>query len=149
MGLRVMDRKARKQFLSLLEKQFGFKSKLQYAFFINDRQKVYVANKDVDEVLDANIRIDKIGMYVAEWKDQQVRLSIEGSQLIGPLSSGVVEVSSAEARGWMKGEDMEKEVSGKGFVIVKSGDDYLGSGKIGDGKIFNYVSKNRRLNVSD
>jgi NOL1/NOP2/fmu family ribosome biogenesis protein len=150
MGLRIMERKDRKKFLSLLENVFGFSLKLEYAFFMNDQQKVYVVNKDVDQVLDARIRIDKIGMYIAEWKDRQVRLSIEGSQLVGPAASkNVLEVSAAEVRRWIKGEDLDTSVEGKGFVIIKHGDDYLGSGKIGERKVYNYVSKNRKLQVSD
>ena len=49
----------------------------------------------------------------------------------------------------MKGEDLDKEFNGKGFLIIKHNNDYLGTGKYRDGRILNFVPKTRRLNVSD
>ena len=146
--MRLLERKERKQFLSLLQKQFGFSGDLDYAFFINEQKKVFIVNKEVDDVLHGKVRIQSVGLYIAEWSDHHVRLSIEGSQLLGDGSTSVM-VTDAEARAWMKGNDVEKDVPGKGFVIIKNGSDYLGSGKIGKGVVYNYIGKNRRLQVSD
>lgn len=48
----------------------------------------------------------------------------------------------------MKGSDLDKESSEKGFVIISNGKDFFGSGRVKDGKILNYVPKVRRLSVS-
>ena len=34
---------------------------------------------------------------------------------------------------------------GKDYVILKSGEDFIGCGRISKGKIFNFVPKNRRI----
>ena len=148
--MKVLDRKDKKRFLELLKRQFGFDGELDYAFFINNDNKIFIVNKEIAGIDLSKIRINSLGLYIAEMSDNEVRLSIEGSQLIGPLSNkNIVELDEKEAREWLKGSDIEKEIKETGFVILKSGKDYIGSGKAKQGRILNFVPKTRRLRVSD
>lgn len=149
-NLRVVERKDRKRFLEILKKQFGFEDKLDYVFLINNKNKVFIVNKDLTNIDLNKIRINSIGLYIAEFRNDEVRLSIEGSQIIGVKSEkNVVELNEKEARLWLKGNDLDKEVKAEGFVILKCGNDYLGCGKVKENRILNFVPKTRRLNVSD
>ena len=81
-----------------------------------------------------------------------IRLSIEGSQIIGPKATkNVVEINDEQVKQWLKGEDLEIEDKNNysGFVIIKNKNDFLGTGKIKDNKILNYVNKGRRVNIID
>lgn len=148
--LKVLDRKERKSFLDMLESQFGFNEKLDYIFFINGKNKIYIANKELSTIDLSKLRINSVGMYIAELRKDVARLSIEGSQLIGPKATkNVVELQDAEAREWMKGKDLDNTWDVQGFVIIKRDGDYLGCGRATKDKILNFVSKARRLNVSD
>ncbi len=149
-NLRVLERKDKKRFLELLEEQFEFKEKLDYIFLTNNKNKVFIVNKELTSIDLNKIRINSIGLYIAEFSNNEVRLSIEGSQLIGPKAKkNIIEINEKQAREWLKGMDIETKEEVKGYIIIKNEDDFLGCGKIKEGKILNFVPKTRRLNVSD
>ena len=149
-NLKVLGRKDKKKFLELLKKQFGFEKKLDYVFLINNKNKIFIVNKELVNIDLNKIRINSIGMYIAEFRNDEVRLSIEGSQFIGPdAKKNILGLNDKEAREWLKGNDLEKEINLKGFVIIKNDNDFLGCGKVKEKGILNFVPKTRRLNVSD
>ena len=149
-NLKILNKKEIKNILELIKTHFGCELELDYAFLMNQKNRIFIANKELFDVDTKKIRINSIGLYFGELSNNELRLTIEGSQLIGPKSTkNVVELNDSEMRKWLKGEDLEKEVGEKGFVILKHGDDYLGSGRVKDDKILNYVPKTRRLSVSD
>ena len=134
----------------MLEKRFGFKEKLDYVFLMNNKNRIYLINKDFSSVDTSKLKINSLGLYFGETKDGNIRLSIEGSQIIGNnCSDNVLELDEKEARDWLKGIDIDKELENKGYALIKHKDDFLGCGKIVDKKILNFVPKNRRLRVSD
>jgi len=107
-------------------------------------------NKDFSEIDIEKIRINSIGLYFGETFHNEIRLSIEGSQLIGKdCTKNILELNEKESKEWLKGIDIDKEVEDRGFVIIKHDKDFLGCGKAVESKILNYVPKNRRLRVSD
>jgi len=107
-------------------------------------------NKDIANIDLNKIRINSVGLYIAEFSNNEIRLSIEGSQLIGPNSKkNIIELNEKEAREWLKGKDLERETEIEGFAIIKHNNDYLGSGKSTKQRILNFIPKTRRLNVSD
>lgn len=149
-NLKVLERKDKKRFLGLLEKQFGFKDKLDYVFLTNNKNRIFLVNKVIAEINLDRIRINSAGLYIAEFSNNEVRLSIEGSQVIGPGSNkSIIELDEKTAREWLKGKDIEIKTKMKGFVILKQGEDYIGCGKVKDDRILNFIPKIRRLNVSD
>ena len=149
-NLKILNKKEIKNILELIKTHFGCDIELDYAFLMNQKNRVFIANKELFDIDTKKIRINSIGLYFGELSNNELRLTIEGSQLIGPKSTkNVVELSDSEMRTWLKGEDIEKDIDEKGFIILKHGDDYLGSGKVKENKILNYVPKTRRLSVSD
>ncbi len=149
MSLRQLKKKEKRKFFDILKKQFGFEDKLDYVFLINNKNKVFIINKDIAQ-LDLNkIKINSLGLYIAELREEGVRLSIEGSQIIGPKSKrNIININKENLKKWLSGEDIPKDKSIKnltGFVIVKSGNDYLGCGKIKEDKILNFFPKIRRI----
>jgi len=134
--LRVLEKKNKKTFLQLLKKQFGFEDKLDYAYLTNNKNKIFIVNRDIAEIDLNKIRINSAGLYIAEFKNNEVRLSIEGSQLIGKKAKkNIIELNEKQAREWLKGKDIELKAKEKGFVILKHNKDYLGSGKVKEDKI--------------
>ena len=149
-NLRVLERKDKKTFLEILKKQFGFEDKLNYAFLTNNKNKIFIVNRDIANIDLNKIRINSIGLYIAELRNNEIRLSIEGSQLIGKKAKkNIIELDEKQAREWLKGKDIETKTKKQGFVILKHNNDYLGSGKVKENKILNFIPKTRRLNVSD
>jgi len=148
--LRILNRKEKKEILSLLEKQWGFRNELGYVFLMSDAGKIYLSGKDVFEINLAELKVDSIGLYFGELKDGILRLSIEGAQIIGPHAKrSLVELTQKEMRQWLHGIDLDKATKEKGFTIIRYVDNFLGTGKCTGSKILNFVPKARRVTSSD
>jgi len=144
----VMNTREIKEVANKIQEQWGCSLDLDGAFFRSPRDKIYYVAKDIGKIDWNQLKINSIGMYFAHVKNG-VRLSIEGSQLLGPKATkGVVELTTKESKEWMQGIDLVKDVAVTGFVLITYGNDFLGCGKVVDGKILNYVPKIRRLLVT-
>jgi NOL1/NOP2/fmu family ribosome biogenesis protein len=146
-SLKALASKEKKQLLAQIKDQWNADFKPELVFFINDKQKLYAVHKDIAKIDLSGARINSVGFYFGEQKKGELRLSIEGSQLIGPIAKkNVVEIDDDETLSWMRGEDLDKEVGCSGFVIIKHDKDYMGTGKCTqDNRILNFVPKARRL----
>jgi len=149
--LKILNSREIKEIYCLIEGQWGAKLKLDYAFLKNSKGRVFIVNRDISKIDFSKLRINSVGMYFCETDELGIRLSIEGSQIVGPKATkNIAEIREEQARQWFKGEDLEIEGKSNysGFVIIKHNDDFLGSGKYRNGKILNYVNKGRRVSVS-
>ncbi|MFA5141343.1 MAG: hypothetical protein WC471_00015 [Candidatus Woesearchaeota archaeon] len=141
-----VNSKETKQIFSLVENQWGFKPDFGYQF-LKCNDKLHIVSRDIRNIDLGKLRINSIGLYVAELKNNQVRLTVEGSQLIGPYATkNVVDLPKDQLKLWLRGEEVPCN-EGDGFVIVKHNNDYFGCGKIKEGRIINYLPKTRRLNA--
>ncbi|MBD3304268.1 hypothetical protein GF343_03915 [Candidatus Woesearchaeota archaeon] len=146
-SLKPLASKEKKQLLALIKEQWSADFKPELVFFRNEKDKIYAVHKDIAKIDLSGARINSVGMYFGEEKKGELRLSIEASQLIGPVAKkNVVEFNKEESLAWLRGEDLDKESDCSGFVIVKHKDDFMGTGKYTqDKRILNFVPKARRL----
>ncbi len=95
------------------------------------KDKIYIVSRDLEKIEYKNYNIEQIGLYIAHINERnEIRLSIEGSQIIGPKAKkNVIDIEKL-SKLWMAGQDIPFKTDCEGVVIIKSGDDYLGSGKI-------------------
>lgn len=143
--LQILNSKEKKEILKLIENQWNAKLKLNYAFLKNNKNRVFIINKDISKIELEKLRINSIGMYFCDL-EHGIRLSIEGSQIIGPKATkNIVEIDEEQVKQWFRGEDLEINENFDGFVIIKHKNDFLGSGKFKDGRVLNYVNKSRRI----
>jgi len=148
--LKILNKKQIKEILAIIKKQWGCSPTLDYVFLMNEKNRLYIVNKDINRIDLSKLRINSLGMYFGELRNNELRLTIEGSQLIGKhAKENIINLNDKEARLWLKGFDLDKKIKEKGFAIIKHNDDFLGTGKYGDNKIFNYVPKTRRIMASD
>ena len=164
-NLKILNGKEIKIILSLIEKQWGAELKPNYAFLQNAKNRVFMVNKDISKInmetrenrrfsvsqkskISVKLRINSIGMYFCEVDKIGTRLSIEGSQIVGPKATkNIVEIDEGQAKKWLKGEDLEIKGNYSGFAILKYNNVFLGTGRFKEGKILNYVGKERRISV--
>ena len=86
-----------------------------------------------------------MGMYFGHVKNNELRLSIEGSQLLHKSAKkNVLELDDENAKKWMDGQDIDMETSKNGFQIIANNGSALGCGKISKEKLLNFVPKERR-----
>ena len=147
--LKILNGKEIKEIYNLIEAQWGAKLKLAYGFLQNNKNRIFIVTKEISVLDFSKLRINSVGIYFCEVDDRGIRLSIEGSQIVGDhATKNIVEFDNDESRRWLKGEDIEKSCEDcKGFVIIKHNSDFMGSGKYSNGKILNYIGKTRRINA--
>ena len=144
--LNILNKKEMKKLLAQIEEQWGATLETDCAFLKNEDGKIFLANKEFGTLDLSRLRINSLGLYIAQEADDELRLSIEGSQLIGPLATkNVLELNDDEASEWLRGTDLGKAIAERGFVIIKNNGDFLGCGKATGNKILNYVPKTRRI----
>ncbi|MFH1210822.1 MAG: hypothetical protein V1645_02795 [archaeon] len=148
MNIKVLNKKEVKRVVKSLEEDFLIKDlKLDYVFILGADDKVFLVDKGFAGLDLSKLRVNSVGMYFGQLQDGRVRLSIEGSQIVGPLAKrNVVELSKGQVEDWIRGVDVDLG-GGSGLVIVKYGEDFYGSGKISKGLLLNFVPKSRRIKV--
>lgn len=162
---RILNTHEKKDILGMAELQWGAELKKEFSdkvMLLSAKDKVYLLSRDFERIDDKNLRIDTAGLYFAELiekkgqKDKVIRLSMEGSQIVGSLAKkNVIELDGDEAALWMKGEDMAKEADAEGFVLLKTKNDatgkydFLGCGRYNKAEsiLYNYVPKARRVQL--
>jgi len=144
--LKILNKKEIKEILNLIEKQWNAKLKLDYVFLRNNKNRVFIVNKDISKIDLSKLRINSFGMYFCEIDRIGIRLSIEGSQIVGTKATkNIIEINEKQTKQWLKGEDLEIEGNYSGFLILKHQNYFLGSGKFKENKVLNYVGKSRRI----
>jgi len=150
MKLRPLKRKEAGEILNSIQSEYGcnMSSMLDtYVFFMSEKNKVYIINEDMKEADLSSVRVNSMGLYFCELNHGNVRLSMEGSFIVGKeATKNVLVVDDVIAKHWLLGQDIPCETAFEGFVIIKHNDDFLGCGKYKEGMIFNYVPKQRRVN---
>ena len=164
-NLKILNSREVKHIVEIIKEQYNSDVDLsQYVFLSNKDNRINIVSRNIEWIPYNEMKIDSLGMYLGEIYKESLRLSIEGSQLIGPTSkTNVVEISKDQMSNWAKGSDLNiEEINGDlsntaednhskkhHFLIIKYNDgnsmDYFGAGKFKDGKILNFVSKSRRL----
>ncbi|HDD04924.1 MAG TPA: hypothetical protein ENF51_00340 [Candidatus Aenigmarchaeota archaeon] len=125
-----------------LKKQFGVE--LDYRFVITGKGRVWIMNEDVYDY-EMNAPVVSKGLYFGFLEKDGLRLSVDGSQIVGPKAKkNVVEVNEKEAKEWLRGFSLEKQCQ-KGYVLLKYGRDFIGCGKSNGKIIWNTVPKERRI----
>lgn len=150
MKTNVLNSKEVRSIKELIKKQWGCDFSTELAWLLSEKDRIYLITRDVEKIDMSKLRVDVMGLYFGELKGDELRLSVEGSQLVGPLATkGILELDDAEARAWLKGQDFEKKTDIPGFVIMKNKDDFLGCGKVKNNRVLNFMPKNRRILAED
>ncbi len=153
--LTILNTRDIKSIKEQLRAQFGYAFEEEYVYLRNEKNRLFLTTRDMANVnLDA-LRVDRIGLYVAELSDNEVRLSKEGAQLlVEDARKGKKEVqnclslSKEEVEQYFLGQDIPRDLGREArFVILLHGRDVLGCAKYKEGKILNFHPKIHRANV--
>jgi len=140
--MKPINSKEIKEIHNKLEEQFGYKQKLDYLFYINKDNKIFLMTKDFQKLDLSKLRVNSFGLYFGELEKTGLRLSISGSQLIGKnADKNILEINKIEE--WLNGQNLECNKELKGWFIVKYKEDFLGCGYCKNGVLMNLISKRR------
>jgi NOL1/NOP2/fmu family ribosome biogenesis protein len=156
--MQVLNSKERKVFYEKLNTYFGLDKdfELEGVLLVTDKNKYYLADNKFKEVIN-QVYAKIVGLYIAEINEYgEIRLSIEGSQILGPHATAhLLELSTIEARQLMEGVDLDASTKGLNnqyYILYNVNEntknktkDFLGCGKVKEGKLLNFTPKGRRL----
>ncbi|MEM4336701.1 MAG: hypothetical protein QXG86_01730 [Candidatus Woesearchaeota archaeon] len=149
--LKFLNTKEIKEIRKKIEEQWGCDFISDNVFVLSSKNKIYLLSKDVEKINFKNMRISSAGLYFAEISENgELRLSIEGAQLIGrDATKNVVNLTTDQVKNWLRGNDLDINTGKNCFVILKHGSDFLGTGRAKQNKIINFIPKTRRILSDD
>ncbi len=141
---KILTRDELKKIRKRLFERYGIE-RIPYVIVKSGKRKYRATTKETVKIQRAQL----VGVYVMKETPFGLMLSVEGTQLFGPLArKNTFEISSEMVERWMRGEDIEISIEEKlerGLVIVRSGDLYLGSGLYDGQRIRNLLPKARKV----
>ena len=146
--MKIIRSTPKKKILQQLNEQFGITT-LPYLLLRFGREKIraYSGNLSVEELnkLDAELRIENMGLYFAKEQIDGIRLTFDGIQLFKPqITKNILTLDDKQAEEWLKGQDLDIQ-SDNTFKILKHKDEFIGCGKSTGERITNFVPKERRI----
>jgi NOL1/NOP2/fmu family ribosome biogenesis protein len=147
-----LDNTKKKKLVKQLNEQLGI-SKIPYLLIKSGKDKVRafsgsLSKEEINEI-ENEIRIELIGSRIINTNKDDIRISFDAISLPevkSQINKNVIKINDEQAESWMKGEDLEMEVKTKArYIAIKHKNDILGLGRVQEGKIKNYVPKERRV----
>ena len=139
----------KKPILKLLEKQFGIKEKLNYTLLKNNENKLFIINNTAFEIDQKKLRINSLGLYFASLENNELRLSLEATQMLGKKADkNVLNLNEEQLKQYMLGKNITVDNNNNTLVILKYKDDFIGCAKQKDFKVINFLPKERRVQLS-
>ncbi len=143
--MRFLNSKERRAFFGRLEETYGYHGPTDYVVYEGGRDKYYIISRDLEKLPFEELRIAQGGLHVASDAHGELRLTMDGAQLFGPsCDKPFAKLDTAGRDEWIAGQDVDSEGE-DGWVIVGWEKDILGCGRRKDGRIINYVPKERRI----
>ena len=149
--IKFLNNYEKEKLIKLLNEQFGIKEiEGQLSKFGKERIVLFSGSATEREIImiDELARVEGAGLYLAKEQVDGIRLSIEGSQLLGPSATkNVFEMDEKQAEQWMLGQEIPITTTQRGFMIMKFKNDFLGTGKasFSRGIFLNFYYLNRHL----
>ncbi|MBU4308212.1 MAG: hypothetical protein KJ566_00245 [Nanoarchaeota archaeon] len=153
MPIKVFNKKEKEKILKSLNEQFGIEE-IPGLVLQRGEGRLFLFQGDFNTgqffEFEKKLWLERAGVYFGKIEKDGIRLSIEGSQILkDQITKNIFELDEEQAEKWMCGQELLIKVGQKGFIIMKCGEDFLGTGKASEEKIGNYIPKNRRLKSRD
>ncbi len=151
-SLKILKENEIRHLERLLEKHYesGINLSKFLVFESGIDKKIWIASKTVSRIDLNKINVSLVGMYFGKIKrNDKIHLSIEGSQIVGKnATKNIIDVDVNDAEKFLSGESLEidkkENCDHDNFVILKSGNDILGSSLLTEKGIKNLIPKSRR-----
>lgn len=155
--LKILNTRDIKAVKEQLIKQFNYALEGNYAYLQNEKNRIFIINRDVAQIDLDKLRIDRIGLYFAELRLGQIRLSKEGAQLLVNEArqrnneskiKNIISLTKAETRAYFAGVDLKKNVGEESrLAILTYENDVLGCAAYKESTIINFLPKIHRGEV--
>lgn len=151
--LKIFSENEKQELVGKLNEQFGIKEiQGTITMFGVERMFLFQGDLSVKEIqlLQNLIHIERVGIYFAKEQNNEVRLTIDGVHLLqNQITKNILEINEKQLQEWLHGNELNLDTNLRGFVVIKCENDFVGTGKASQGKITNFIPKNRRLKLKN
>jgi NOL1/NOP2/fmu family ribosome biogenesis protein len=146
--MKIIYSTAKKRILEKLKEQYGIE-KLPYLLLQFGKEKITIFSGSLSSeelrALDRNIRIETAGLYAIKEQKEELRLTLDGTQILkNQITKNVLEINDKQAEEWFRRNDLYIKTN-SAFKILKNKEDFIGSGKSTGDRITNFIPKERRI----
>ena len=152
--IQILDAAKKKKFISKID-YLGVK-KIPHLLIQTGKERIIgfsgsLAREEIGELCRL-LSVEGIGLYFAKDTLEGMRLSVDALHFLKEQIKGhIIELNEAQEKEWFLGknivlneEQKEKLKDVKGFVAVKAGEDFIGTGRKSGDAINNFLPKERR-----
>lgn len=149
MRLEFLKRKEKKEIIQKLEDRYGI-TNVPLLLFKIGKEKIrgYTGLLSKDEIitLNRNMRVEKMGLYLFKEEKDEIRMTVDAIQLLKKqIKKNILEINKEQKDKWLDGKEIEVDTNLFGFYVIKSESDFLGCGKASQGKMINFLPKERLI----
>lgn len=146
MQFKILNTREIKKLIKQIEEEYKAEHlNLDYIFLKNNEKKIFILSKDFKNLDTTKLHMNNLGLYLGKMETDGIRLSIEGSQLIGRNSGKIVDLTKEETEKWVRGEDIKKDLEKEWYFLVRHDNDFYGTTKIKNNLLKNFIPKHRRI----
>ena len=146
---KILNSKEKKQIFKIMKEQWDTDTDIlrNFAFIKKPSGKIFISNIEAASLeQELDLKVYSIGNYFAKEEKESLRMSIEGSQIIGPNSKkNVIDLSKEQIEEWIMGNNVTIPKNFKGYCLVKNLNDFFGCGIAKEGTLLNHIPKTRRI----
>ena len=143
----VLTEDEKKKIEELLADQYGIADGLKnYIVIASGENRIRITHREVLEFSWKLKKVVNMGLYIAKLSENELSLSIEGTQLFSSMiKKNIIDLSLDDAEKWMRGEALKIDAPlSSRYIVVKCGDIFLGTGRVGrDGLLHPQIPRNR------
>ncbi len=139
----MLNAKESRKIINGVKENYGIKEIALDYIFVRVNDKLFLASNDFKQL--STERIHNFGLFFARIVDGGLKLSIEGSQLVGSYATkNVAELEIENIKKWIAGYDVPVDCEDS-FVIIKHNNDFFGCGKVKENLLMNSIPRERRI----
>ncbi len=153
MTLKILAEFEKKEIENKLNEQFGIK-KIPGMLLKSGEERIFFFQGSFNEKqikdIEENIPIERVGFYFATYLNEEIRLSLEGVELLkDQIKKNTFELDEKQAEQWMMGSELNIATGKQAILVMKHKNYFLGCGKASKEKIGNFIPKSRRLKYKE
>src|SRR3989344_7731325 len=148
MNIHILNSSEKKKLIHELGERFGIEE-LNYMLIEAGKEKIrgFSGSLTREELLRLNetVRVELIGLYLARREPFGVRLSVDALHFLKEqIAKNVIHINKEEFELWIRGNNLEVNFE-DGIYAVKYNGDFVGSGYLKNGKLYNYIPRERQI----
>ena len=127
--IKILSKSEKKEIEKKLQDQFGI-DYIPGILLQRGQERIFLYQGDFSEeqikILEKTSQVERIGLYFCKFQNEEIRLSIEGTQILkDQIKENIFELDKEQTELWMKGNELNVSSGMNGIVVMKYKNDFF------------------------